>query len=256
MNVKNVNAETLATIGKLVDDSVQNNERSVSIGANLAVAIHGAIVAKQLDAQEVFDWLQNTDVKSKSEFLTDMCELYSTKFKAAQDVLEAAKTDENKSRKSLVTKTARRQIASARLALSRGLTSGYWLYKLEPEKISVTPDGALKIRHDDPNYDGTFAMNTVLKNAETKFKAKTTRAPQQKNAASAAPSSSNTPVTLAIAAKFLTDAVNGKLPKDFAEDTRKELQDLLVTLVGSFGQDDTGEMDMERIVEIYEADAA
>lgn len=260
MNAKTnalANADALAAVGKLLDQSVQNGEKAVSLSAELAVALHTTITTGQIDAQDVYEWLQSTDRNKKAEFLTSLCELYSEKYRAAVESLDAAAKDENKMRKKAVQTACKRQIASARVALSRGLIAAYWLHKANPDKVTVLQDGSLRLRmpdDGDQQLDGVFSMASVIRNSEDKFKAKTTRAPAtsgSKTNGAADPAKS-----LEVAVKFVTDAVAGKTVKDISGPTRDHMQTLLVTLLGVFGADDEGEMDMERIVSIYEADAA
>jgi hypothetical protein len=261
MNAKtnaNANADALTAVGKLLDQSVQNGEKAVSLSAELTVALHATIQTGQIDALEVYEWLQSTDRGKKAEFLTTLCELYSEKYRAAVESLDAAAKDENKMRKKAVQTACKRQIASARVALSRGLTAAYWLHKANPDKVTVLQDGSLRLRmpdDGDQQLDGVFSMASVIRNAEDKFKAKITRAPATggKNNTNGATDPAK---SLEVAVKFVTDAVAGKTAKDISGATRDHMQTLLVTLLGVFGADEAGEMDMERIVSIYEADAA
>lgn len=253
-NASNTKAFEASDMGKLLDNAVQNGEKAVSISADLTIAACGAMKSGSIDPAETYAWLQSTDKKVKAEYLTNLCELYSAKYKAAQDGLEISAKDENKERKLASGKTFRRQIASARLALTRALTSGYWLFKLDALKVTVTPDGNLKIRHENDEYDGLFSNATILKNAETKFKA-----PGAKRAVrtptNATPSTDPT-ITLRTAAEYVSASVAGKGAADFSGEAKNKLMDALVALMGVFGTDANGEMDMEKIVSIYENEEA
>ena len=234
------NAQYLGEITKLLDSSIDLNNKAQNTTAKLSIFVFDAMKAQELEVSTVNEYVNGASKQRAEEIINGLCELYSHKFRSAQE------TADDKEASKEAREGARRDMRACKMMLRRALLIGAYLFKINPAKVRLQA-GDVSIDHDNDNFAGRFSVTAMETKSRKMFDRGGSERAAQTNTGTApvAPGAS-----LGVAAKMIANNVSGKKLDEFSSDTRKALQDALIVLLHTFAPNGDS-IDGNKVVELY-----